>query len=59
MKIIVKELVGVNHVYLFDQTMRPLFIDIVSKRKTKGHIKKLMKTHDVVGLKFVSTIEFN
>jgi hypothetical protein len=59
MKIVVKELVEVNHIYIFDETMRPLLIDVVSKRKTKGHIKKLMKTHHITGLQFVSVIDFN
>jgi ABC-type Na+ transport system ATPase subunit NatA len=58
MKIIIKELVDVNHVYVFDETMRPLFIDIVSKRKTREQIKKLMKTHSIVDLQFVSKIDF-
>jgi hypothetical protein len=58
MKIIIKELVDVNHIYVFDETMRPLFIDIISKRKTRGQIKKLMKTHSVVDLQFVSKIDF-
>ncbi len=58
MKIIIKELVDVNHVYVFDETMRPLFIDIVSKRKTREQIKKLMKIHSIVDLQFVSKIDF-
>jgi hypothetical protein len=58
MRIIVKELPENNHVYLFDATMRPLVIDIVSKRKTKGTIKNIMKTHNITDLHFVSEIDF-
>jgi hypothetical protein len=39
--------------------MRPLFIDIVSTRKTKTHVKKLIKNHDVTNLEFVSEIDFD
>jgi len=59
MTIIIKQLKDINHIYLFDQTMRPLFIDIVSTRKTKTHVKKLIKNHDVTNLEFVSEIDFD
>jgi hypothetical protein len=58
MKIIVKELVGINHVYVFDETMRPLFMDIIQKRKTRWYIKKIIKTHNIMGLQFVNEINF-
>ncbi len=59
MKIIVKELTDTNHVYLFDYTMRPLFINIIPKNRTRAHIRKLIKTYDIVGLQFVSEINFD
>lgn len=59
MRIIIKELPKTNHIYLFDQTMRPLFMDIVSKRNTKSYIKKMIKKYDVIDFNFVSAIDLS
>jgi hypothetical protein len=58
MRIIVKELVDENHVYLFDDTLRPLKMDVVNKRKTKTHIKNMMRVLNISQLDFVSKIDF-
>jgi hypothetical protein len=59
MKIIIKELPKINHIYLFDQTMRPLFMDIVSKRNTKSYIKKMIKKYDIIDFDFVKEIDLS
>jgi hypothetical protein len=43
MEILVKEFKDENHVYMFDINMRPVNIEVVSKRKTRGYIKNLIK----------------
>jgi hypothetical protein len=43
---------------LFDDTLRPLKIDVVNKRKTKTHIKNMMRVHNISQLDFVSKIDF-
>jgi len=59
MEIIVKELKKENHVYLFDSVMRPISMDIVSKRKTNGYIKTLIKKHNINNIKVLNQIDFS
>lgn len=59
MFIIIKELKKENHIYLFDETMRPLNVDIVNKRGTKKFIKNIIKAHQISGLKFMNKIDFS
>ncbi len=58
MRIIVKELVDENHIYLFDDTLHPLKMDVVKKRQTKTHIKNMMRIHNISQLDFMSKIDF-
>jgi hypothetical protein len=59
MKIIVKKLLNINQVYLFDYTMRPLFIDLVSNNKTKKRIKELVLKYDIIDIIFTKEINFS
>ena len=59
MEILVKEFKDENHVYMFDINMRPVNIEVVSKRKTRGYIKNLIKKHHVIGVEFTDVIDFS
>lgn len=59
MEIIVKELPKENHVYLFDNLMRPLSVDVVPKQKTKNHVKSMIKKHNITDIKVVNRIDFS
>ena len=57
MEILVKEFKDENHVYMFDINMRPVNIEVVSKRKTRGYIKNLIKKNHVIGVEFTDVID--
>jgi hypothetical protein len=59
MEILVKEFKGENHVYMFDTNMRPLSVEVLSKRKTRGYIKKLIKKYNIIDLKVTNVIDFS
>ena len=59
MEILVKEFKDENHVYMFDINMRPVNIEVVSKRKTRGYIKNLIKKNHVIGVEFTDVIDFS
>lgn len=59
MEIIVKEVNDKNHIYLFDNSMRPLTINVVSKRKTKTHIKNMVKKNNINNIRFLNHIDFS
>jgi hypothetical protein len=59
MEILVKEFKDENHVYMFDINMRPVNIEVVSKRKTRGYIKNLIKKYHVIGVEFTDVIDFS
>ncbi len=59
MEIIVKDLNGQNHIYLFDSSMRPLTVDVINKRKTKTHIKNMVKKHNINNIRFLNHIDFS
>jgi hypothetical protein len=59
MEIIIKEVKGENHSYLFDAVMRPLQMDIISKRKTRGYIKNLVKNHNITDIKILNQIDLS
>jgi hypothetical protein len=59
MEILVKEFKGENHVYMFDINMRPINIEVVSKRKTRNYIKNLIKKYHIIDVKFTDIIDFS
>jgi hypothetical protein len=59
MEIIVKQFGSENHIYLFDAVKRPLTMEIMSKRKTRGYIKNLVKNHDIKDITVVNQIDFS
>ena len=59
MEILVKEFKDENHVYMFDINMRPVNIEVVSKRKTRCYIKNLIKKNHVIVVEFTDVIDFS
>jgi hypothetical protein len=59
MEIIIKEFKAENHIYLFDAVKRPLNMEILSKRKTRGYVKNLVKNHDIQDITIVNQIDFS
>jgi len=59
MEIIIKNFKTENHVYLFDTNMRPLNMEIISKRKTRGYVKNLVKKHNILDIAVLDQIDFS
>lgn len=58
MEIIVKRQPANNHVYVFDDTMRPLSIDIKGFDETQNHIDALLLKHqNITDIRFVDEID--